>query len=363
VDWIHDLALQAPPRACHVPSPEVAWEPPTVHQALIALVILAATLAGCGAASDEDQLVGTHWRLAAFSEVTPAFQGVVPAEEQANYTIDFLANDAFAAKADCNLVAGAYTARRSNLTITPGPTTMAFCGEESYGELYVHMLSRAATYEIRREQLTVTLSGGANLTFTAMPDPSASATAEAAASDEPTAKATDKATEKPTATPTEKPTAKPTAAPTAKPTTGATAKPTAKPTASASASPGRTPPPASQGLLGYSWQLASITEKNPAFQGEIPADQRAKYTLEFAQDGTFSALADCNTVTGIYTTADAAAASGTLTITPGAGSAKACPDGSFGDLYTYGLGNVTSYAIASGKLTLTLLDDGQLVFE
>ena len=115
-----------------------------MHRALLALVILAATLAGCGAASDEDQLVDTHWRLAAFTEVTPAFQGVVPAEEQANYTIDFLANDAFAAKADCNLVAGAYTARRSNLTITPGPTTMAFCGEESYGELYVHMLSRAA---------------------------------------------------------------------------------------------------------------------------------------------------------------------------------------------------------------------------
>ena len=335
-----------------------------MHKALLAIVVLAASLAGCSAASDENQLVDTHWRLAAFTEQTPAFQGVVPAEEQANYTIDFLANDAFAAKADCNLVAGAYTARRSNLTITPGPTTMAFCGEESYGELYVHMLSRASTYEIRREQLTITLSGGATLTFTALPEPSESASAEAAASGD-AATATPTATEKPTAkptpppSPTPTPTAKPTAAPPAKPTSGATTKPTTAPTAS----PGRTPPPASQGLLGYSWQLASISEKNPAFQGEIPADQRSKYTLAFAQDGTFSALADCNTVTGTYTTADAGAASGNLTITPGAGTAKACPDGSFGDLYTYGLGNVTSYAIAGGKLTLTLLDDGQLVFE
>ena len=79
----------------------------------------------------------------------------------------------------------------------PGPTTMAFCGEESYGELYVHMLSRAETYEIRREQLTITLKGGANLTFTAIPEPSASASAEAAASGEATPAATDKATEKP----------------------------------------------------------------------------------------------------------------------------------------------------------------------
>ena len=342
-----------------------------MHRALLALVILAASLAGCGVASDEDTLVDTHWRLAAFSEVTPAFQGVVPAEEQANYTIDFLANDAFAAKADCNLVAGAYSARRSNLTITPGPSTMAFCGEESYGELYVHMLSRADTYEIRREQLTIALRGGAKLTYTAMPDASASASAEAAASGEATPKATDKATDKPTEKPTdkatekptEKPTAKPTAAPTAKPTATPTAKPTAAPTAGASASPGRTPPPASQGLLGYSWQLASISETNPAFQGVIPADQRSKYTLEFAQDGTFSALADCNTVTGGFTTANAAAASGNLTLTPGASTTTACPEGSFADLYTYGLGNVTSYAIAGGKLTLTLLDDGQLTFE
>ena len=248
---------------------------------------------------------------------------------------------------------------------------MAFCGEESYGELYVHMLSRADTYEIRREQLTITLKGGATLTFTAIPEPSASASAGAAASAEATPKPTDKATEKPTEKPTdkatekptEKPTAKPTAAPTAKPTAAPTAKPTAAPTSGATSTPSRTPPPASQGLLGYSWQLASISEKNPAFQGEIPADQRHKYTLELAQDGTFSALADCNTVTGTYTTADAAAASGNLTLTPDAGSAEACPDGSFGDLYTYGLGNVTSYAIASGKLTLTLLDDGQLTFE
>ena len=340
-----------------------------MHKALLALVILAATLAGCGAASDEDQLVDTHWRLAAFTEVTPAFQGVVPAEEQANYTIDFLANDAFAAKADCNLVAGAYTARRSNLTITPGPTTMAFCGEESYGELYVHMLSRAATYEIRRDQLTITLRAARNLTFTALPEASASASAEAAASGDAAPRRRRRRRRRPRSRPrsrrpsrprSRRPSRPPRPPPSPRPPT---AKPTAAPTSGPSASPGRTPPPASQGLLGYSWQLASISEKNPAFQGEIPADQRSKYTLELAQDGTFSALADCNTVTGTYTTADASAASGSLTITPGAGSAKACPDGSFGDLYTYGLGNMTSYAIAGGKLTLTLLDDGQLVFE
>ena len=256
-----------------------------MHKALLALVILAATLAGCGAASDEDQLVDTHWRLAAFTEVTPAFQGVVPAEEQANYTIDFLANDAFAAKADCNLVAGAYTARRSNLTITPGPTTMAFCGEESYGELYVHMLSRAATYEIRREQLTITLSGGAQPDLHRPAGPSASASARGRGErrgDPGCDREGDREADREADGQADREAHRQADGRADREADGQRRRlrrrrspPPSRPRG-ASAGPGRTPPPASQGLLGYSWQLASISEKNPAFQGEIPADQRSE---------------------------------------------------------------------------------------
>ena len=339
-----------------------------MHRALLALVILAATLAGCGVASDEDQLVDTHWRLAAFTEVTPAFQGVVPAEEQANYTIDFLAERRV--RGQGRLQPGRRRLHRPALEPDDHPRS------DHDGVLRRGVVRRAVRPHAQprchvRDPARPAddhAQGRREPDVHRLPEPSASASAEAAASGD-AATATPEATEKPTDKPTEKPTAKPTEKPTARarprpsPPPSPTASPTATPSAAPSASPGRTPPPASQGLLGYSWQLASISEKNPAFQGEIPADQRSKYTLELAQDGTFSALADCNTVTGTYTTADASAASGNLTITPGAGSAKACPDGSFGDLYTYGLGNVTSYAIAGGKLTLTLLDDGQLAFE
>jgi heat shock protein HslJ len=281
-----------------------------VHRALIALVILTATLAGCGAASDEDALVGTHWRLAAFSEVTPAFQGVVPAEEQANYTIDFLENDAFAAKADCNLVAGAYTARRSNLTITPGPSTMAFCGEESLDAIYTHMLSTATSYAIANNQLTLTLASDGTLVFN-------SASGSPAPADSP----------------------------------------------AVAESPATAPADATGGLLGKTWQLTAVTEKVPAFQGVIPDAEQANYTITFNGDGTFQAQADCNSVSGTYSTADPTAASGDLSIFLGPSTLAMCPEGSFDGLFTIGLGSAASYEVAADALTITLVNDGTLTFK
>ena len=56
----------------------------------------------------------------------PAFQGVVPAADQANYTIEFKSDGTFNAKADCNQLAGTYTTTGSGgLTIVPGPMTLA----------------------------------------------------------------------------------------------------------------------------------------------------------------------------------------------------------------------------------------------
>jgi para-nitrobenzyl esterase len=98
---------------------------------------------------------------------------------------------------------------------------------------------------------------------------------------------------------------------------------------------------------------------DPVFQGVVPVAERNKYTIAFAADGTFSATADCNTVRGTY----AATASGGLTITPGASTIVACPEGSLSDLYVLGLSNAASYRVASGALTITLSDGGTMVFE
>jgi heat shock protein HslJ len=115
----------------------------------------------------------------------------------------------------------------------------------------------------------------------------------------------------------------------------------------------------SSGLTGKTWQLTAITELTPAFQGVVPADQQANYTIEFKSDGTFQAKADCNQVSGQYTTTS----TGGMTITPGPSTLAACPEGSMGSQYVAGLGNTASYAIANSQLTLTLKDGGTLAFK
>jgi heat shock protein HslJ len=113
------------------------------------------------------------------------------------------------------------------------------------------------------------------------------------------------------------------------------------------------------GLTGKVWQLTAITEKVPAFQGVVPEADQANYTIEFKTDGTFSAKVDCNQASGQYTTTS----TGGMTITPGPMTLAACPEGSMGDQYIAGLSNAASYAIANSQLTITLKDEGTLVFK
>ena len=111
-------------------------------------------------------------------------------------------------------------------------------------------------------------------------------------------------------------------------------------------------------LTGKTWKLTAITEKVPAFQGVVPAADQANYTIEFKADGTFAAKADCNQVSGTYTTTP----TGGLTIVLGPSTMAACPPESLAPQYVTGLGNAASYAISGSDLTITLKDEGTLVF-
>jgi heat shock protein HslJ len=112
-------------------------------------------------------------------------------------------------------------------------------------------------------------------------------------------------------------------------------------------------------LTGKTWQLTAITEKVPAFQGVVPAADQANYTIQFEPDGNFTAKADCNQLSGSYTTTG----SGGLTIALGPMTLAACPEGSMSDQYVAALGKAASYAIANGQLTITTSDGGTLVFK
>ena len=277
---------------------------------LIALTVAATIVLAACSGSGSGNLTGKTWQLTAITEKVPAFQGVVPAAEQAKYTIVFNTDGTFNATADCNLVSGTYKTSGSNLTISMGPSTLVACPEGSFGDLYAHALANAASYAIASDQLTITLKDGGTLTF-------AAGTAAA-------------------------------------PSTSAARLRLACRIRRPSTAP--SPDPA---LIGKAWQLTAITEKVPAFQGVVPAAEQANYTLEFKADGTFAAKADCNQVAGTYTTTSA----GGLSIAVGPSTMAACADGSLSDLYILGLGNAASYAIASDQLTITLVDGGTLVFK
>jgi heat shock protein HslJ len=276
---------------------------------VISLIALSAVVAACGGGGG--QLTGTTWQLTAVTEKVPAFQGVVPADQQPHYAITFNSDGSFNASADCNQLNGTYTTSGSSMTITPGAMTMAFCGEESLDTLFVHALGNVASFAIANNQLTLTTKSEGTLVFS----PAASGAS-----------------------------------------TGPDAPASAEAPASAAAD-------ATGGLLGKAWQLTAVTEKVPAFQGVIPDADQANYTITFNADGTFNAQADCNNVAGTYTTADPAAASGDLSIFPGPSTLAYCGDGSFGDLFTIGLGSAASYAVDAEVLTITLVNDGTLTFK
>ncbi len=272
---------------------------------IIAILIVAfATVLGACSGSGSG-LTGKTWQLTAVTEQVPAFQGVVPAEEQTKYTITFGTDGKYAGTADCNVIAGTYTTSGSDgITINAGPSTLAMCADDSFGPIFAHAITTATTYKIANDQLTLTNAAGGTLTFSVAPNASAA------------------------------------------------------PSAAESAAP-----PASGGsvpadLTANPWQLAAVTEKVPAFQGVVPADQQANYTITFAADGTFSAKADCNMVAGTFEVGD----SNALTIVPGPSTLAMCAEGSLGDLFVIGLGKAESYVMHEGQLVINLDDGGTLTF-
>jgi heat shock protein HslJ len=110
-------------------------------------------------------------------------------------------------------------------------------------------------------------------------------------------------------------------------------------------------------LTGKTWQWTASTSKVPASQSNVP--DPSKYTIEFKTDGTYKAVADCNTVSGTYTST----ASGGLTINPGASSLVACGSDSLSDVYVQGLGQAISYTFFGQQLTINLSDLGTMTFK
>jgi heat shock protein HslJ/uncharacterized protein YraI len=141
------LALAACSSAAEAPTPEV--------------IVVTATPAGADTLPPE--MLDVEWQLHSVLESEPAAQSVNP--EPQNYTIQFTPEGTAAIRADCNQVLGNYTVQGTNLSIELGPTTLAFCGEESGDTLYISALGAVTSYEMSDYGMALDVGSAAKLQY------------------------------------------------------------------------------------------------------------------------------------------------------------------------------------------------------
>jgi heat shock protein HslJ len=114
-------------------------------------------------------------------------------------------------------------------------------------------------------------------------------------------------------------------------------------------------PPTLQGVA-WQWQGSLYNDDTEA----VP-DDPARYTAEFADDGTVSILADCNQVSGTYEEGG----DGALTITLGPSTTAACPEDSLADEFLRDLeGAAIAFFDEAGVLRIDIkFDSGTMQFE
>jgi len=135
---------------------------------LLVIVLLAGVLAACSPAATPTaqgpapvtsaQLVNIVWKWADMTETAPAHQSVNPQPD--NYTITFLTDGTVNIKADCNNVGGTYTLTSTSLTIKTGPSTLAFCGDQSQDTIYLAALAKVNAGSVQGNRLILQFANG-----------------------------------------------------------------------------------------------------------------------------------------------------------------------------------------------------------
>jgi len=115
-------------------------------------------VARCGdpvSSISKSDIAGVEWQWSELIETQPTSQSVVPDPE--NYTLVFQPDGMIGIQADCNLVGGSYTLEDDSLSIELGPSTMAFCGEESLDQQYLASLGNVEPASLENGRLVLHL--------------------------------------------------------------------------------------------------------------------------------------------------------------------------------------------------------------
>jgi heat shock protein HslJ len=120
-------------------------------------LLVAGPLAPAAWADSHDQITGIQWQWAELTETEPASQSVVPDPE--NYVLILNTDGSANLKADCNQVQWTYTLEDSTLTFnTLGPSTLAYCGDDSLDQLFLSKLGTGGTVSVESDRLVLELN-------------------------------------------------------------------------------------------------------------------------------------------------------------------------------------------------------------
>jgi heat shock protein HslJ len=113
----------------------------TIKASMLVLVLLAAsfTLVACSSGdSDPDSITNIIWQWERVTDRPSGETITVPNSE--NYTLIFQDDGTFSGQADCNQISGTYS-QEGGFFLTLGPSTLAFCGEDSLDQQYIDLLN------------------------------------------------------------------------------------------------------------------------------------------------------------------------------------------------------------------------------
>ena len=126
----------------------------------ICLLVGAGQMAPAAWAQSADEITGIQWQWAQLTETEPASQSVVPDPE--NYVMVLNADGTVNLKADCNMVGWTYTLEGTSLAFnTLGPSTLAFCGEDSSDTIFLEKLGKGGTVSLEDGRLVLALNENA----------------------------------------------------------------------------------------------------------------------------------------------------------------------------------------------------------
>ena len=129
---------------------------------MVYLGLMLVVVAGCGgtvSSISKSDIAGVEWQWSELIEAQPTSQSVVPDPE--NYTLVFKPDGGIDIQADCNMVGGSYTLKDDSLSIELGPSTMAFCGEESLDQQYLASLGNVESASLENGRLVLHLKDDA----------------------------------------------------------------------------------------------------------------------------------------------------------------------------------------------------------